>query len=222
MDVDGARFAVALPALRELTTSVDADLLAGDAASGGIDMQAWASSAASALLNRTLNQMPKQVWDEDPAAISDEYRALLTPEAVGAAVSEQLSRVELSVLSPCATLDGRLFNVARVAAARPAGAWRRATPRSFRPEMCFGSITTSAPAETRPSCSSPTSTCPRGSRRLTFTSSSSRSALTTAGTAWTRRSTSGERAGSRRERPISSRTGSKASPFSPRRSTIRL
>jgi multiple sugar transport system permease protein len=121
-EADAARFAAALPALRTLTTSIARSALPQPPPP--VDSQVWASSAASVLLNRTLNRMPKQVWEQEAVAVSDEYRALLTPEAVSAAVSEQLSRVELSVLTLRA-LDGRLFNVA---SSRSGGAaWRVAS-----------------------------------------------------------------------------------------------
>src|SRR5260370_37843311 len=55
--------------------------------------------------------MPRQVWGESPEALPDRYRALLTPEAVGAAVSDQLSRLELSALT-LQVLDGRFFKLA--------------------------------------------------------------------------------------------------------------
>lgn len=122
-EADAARFAAALPALRTLTTSIAQSALP-QPPPPSVDLQVWASSAASVLLNRTLNRMPKQVWEQEAAAVSDEYRALLTPEAVNAAVSDQLSRVELSVLTLRA-LDGRLFNVASTRGG--AAAWRVAS-----------------------------------------------------------------------------------------------
>src|ERR1700733_1472206 len=79
-----ARFAAALPALRTLTTSIARSALP-QPAPPSVDPQVWASSAASVLLNRTLNRMPKQVWEQEAVAVSDEYRALLTPETVSAA-----------------------------------------------------------------------------------------------------------------------------------------
>ena len=108
-DVDEARFAAVLPTLQDLTMSIALSSLPS-ALPASVDPQAWASSTASALLNRTLNQMPKQVWREGEPAVSTAYRALLTPEVVRAAISEQLLRVELSALT-LRTLDGRLFNV---------------------------------------------------------------------------------------------------------------
>jgi multiple sugar transport system permease protein len=128
-DVDPARFAAVLPALRALTTAtVRADLPAE--LPPFVDAAAWASSAASDLLNRALNQMPKQVWGEGDDAVLREYRALLSADAVAAAVWGQLSRVELSALTLHA-LDGRLFDLAGRDGAR---GWRVASgPASLVP-----------------------------------------------------------------------------------------
>jgi multiple sugar transport system permease protein len=88
-----------------------------------VDGTGWASSAASDLLNRALNQMPKQVWAEGDDAVLQEYRPLLTSDAVTAAVWGQLSRVELSPLT-LHVLDGRLFDLANRNGAR---GWRVAS-----------------------------------------------------------------------------------------------
>jgi multiple sugar transport system permease protein len=109
-DVDAARFAETLPSLRELTTSAVLSALPAQRPPG-VDGSAWASSAASVLLNRTIARMPRQAWAQEAGAISEQYRSLLSPDAVRAAVYEQLSRIELSALS-LRSLDGRLFNVA--------------------------------------------------------------------------------------------------------------
>jgi multiple sugar transport system permease protein len=110
VEVDPARFESSLPALRQLTTSLTGSALPGSPPPS-VDVQAWAASASSVLLNRTVNRLPRQVWDRGPEAVSEEYRTLLTPEAVRDAVSDQLSRVELSALA-LRSLDGRVFNVA--------------------------------------------------------------------------------------------------------------
>jgi multiple sugar transport system permease protein len=108
-DVDPVRFAEILPALREIsTTIVESGLPAHPPPS--VDARAWVSSAAEALLGRTLGQMPRQVWGEGVDAVSRQYRDLVTPEAVGQALSGQLSRVELSALTLRA-LDGHLFDL---------------------------------------------------------------------------------------------------------------
>jgi multiple sugar transport system permease protein len=109
-DVEATRFAAALPALRQVAVSTVLSNLPPDPPPS-VDSQAWASSAASVLLSRTINQMPRQVWEEGVEAISDQYHSLLTSEAASAAVSDQLSRFELSALT-LRTLDGRLFTVA--------------------------------------------------------------------------------------------------------------
>ena len=75
-----------------------------------VDRTAWASSAASMLMSRVLPRMPRQIWREDSPAVRQQYRQLLTPELVGAAISDQLARVELSALTLHA-LDGRQFKL---------------------------------------------------------------------------------------------------------------
>jgi multiple sugar transport system permease protein len=122
VDVDPARFAAVLPHLRQLTVSMALSELAARPVSS-VDPQEWALAAASSLLNQTLNQMPRQTWDAGGDAVAREYRALLSPDAVSAAVSAQLSRLELSTLTLRA-LDGRLFNVA---VTRGDSSWRVAS-----------------------------------------------------------------------------------------------
>src|SRR5258708_3176478 len=86
VDVDAARFSALLPVLRQLTLSaVSAGLPARTPAS--VDADLWASSAAPVLLNRSLAQMPRQVWDESAPAVADRYRALLGPDAGAPAIS---------------------------------------------------------------------------------------------------------------------------------------
>ncbi|MEA2698856.1 MAG: multiple sugar transport system permease protein [Myxococcales bacterium] len=118
-DVDATRFAAALPDLRDAArTTVEAAMPADVPAS--IDRQRWLTSAAAALMNRALAQMPRQTWDEAGPAAVDRFRELLTPEATKQALSDQLSRLELSALT-LRTLDGRLF---KLAAAGDAAGWR--------------------------------------------------------------------------------------------------
>jgi multiple sugar transport system permease protein len=122
LDVDPARFAAALPSLRELTISIALSELVSHPTP--VDAQAWAVASASSLLNRGLRQITRQAWEHGPEAVSREYRELLTPEVVRAEVSAQLCRVELSTLTLRA-LDGHLFTIAS-----PAGgsiAWRVAS-----------------------------------------------------------------------------------------------
>ncbi len=109
-DLEAPRLAAILPTLRQLTTSMALSALPKEIPPS-VDANRWASSAASALLSRTFAQMPRQVWDERPDVVTERYRAVLTPEAIGAAVSDQLSRVELSALT-LQVLDGRLFKLA--------------------------------------------------------------------------------------------------------------
>jgi multiple sugar transport system permease protein len=109
-DVDAARFQIMLPTLRQLTTSIVSSALPKEVPAS-VDANEWASSAASALLSRAFAQMPKQAWNEGTEVVIARYRALLTPEAVAAAVSDQLSRSELSALT-LQLLDGRLFKLA--------------------------------------------------------------------------------------------------------------
>jgi multiple sugar transport system permease protein len=108
-DVDPTRFAAALPALRDLTSATVLGRLP-PSPPGNVDARAWASSAASALLNHALAQVPKQVWAEGTEAALREYEVRLTPEAVSGALSDQLARVELSPLT-LRSVDGHLFNV---------------------------------------------------------------------------------------------------------------
>jgi multiple sugar transport system permease protein len=108
-DVPAASFAAALPELRELTTSAVSASLPKEMPPS-ISPDRWAASAVSVLLNRALGRMPKQVWDEGATAVATRYRQLLTPEAVAAAISDQLARLELSALM-LRTIDGHLFKL---------------------------------------------------------------------------------------------------------------
>jgi multiple sugar transport system permease protein len=118
-DVDASRFAATLPALRSLTASIASSALPPQTPPL-VDRDRWASSAASALLERTVAQLPKQAWDEGDDSLAARYRAHLTPEIVAAAIADQLSRVELSSLTLVA-LDGRQFKL--VSGGDPGG-WR--------------------------------------------------------------------------------------------------
>jgi len=108
-DAPVALFSAVVPALRDMARSATyAGLPSGPAS---IDRAAWASSSASVLLNRTISRMPKQVWTQDAPAVLEQYRQLLTPDAVGAAIADQLSRFELSALT-LRTLDGHTMSLA--------------------------------------------------------------------------------------------------------------
>jgi len=109
-EIEAPRIEAVLPTLRQFTRSMALSALP-TAIPPSVDPNRWASSAASALISRMLAQMPKQGWDESPDAAIKLYGALLTPEAVRAAVSDQLSRVELSTLT-LQVLDGRFFKLA--------------------------------------------------------------------------------------------------------------
>jgi multiple sugar transport system permease protein len=126
MDVDAERFARTLPVLREITTSAVTASLPADSPPS-VDARAWGASAATVLLDRTLAQMPRQTWERGAEAVSEQYRALLTPAGVHAAIDDQLSRVELSALT-LHTLDGRLFDVGRDREHAPG--WRVASGRA--------------------------------------------------------------------------------------------
>src|SRR5580704_10586102 len=76
-----------------------------------VDGAAWASSAAVALVSRTIIQLPRQTWHDGDDVVSEKVRALFTPEAVATAVSGQLSQLEISALT-LSTTDGKLFTLA--------------------------------------------------------------------------------------------------------------
>jgi ABC-type glycerol-3-phosphate transport system permease component len=109
-DVDPSRFAALLPKLRDLAASAVRAGLPPDAPRS-IDADRWVASAASLLVNRAVAQLPKQLWLESPDRVPERFQEHLTPEAVKAALSDQLCRLELSPLT-LRTLDGRLFKLA--------------------------------------------------------------------------------------------------------------
>jgi multiple sugar transport system permease protein len=116
IDVDASRFREVLPRLRE--TAFDLTLGAlPKPLPPAVDASAWASSAAAALLSHTIAQFPRQAWSEADDAVTEKVRALFTSEAVATAVSDQLSRLQLSTLT-LAALDGRLFTLALAGDAR--------------------------------------------------------------------------------------------------------
>lgn len=108
-DAPAPQFSAALPALREMTRAATTAALPGGLPS--IDRERWASSAASMLLGRTVGRLPKQVWTGDTSALLEQYRQLLTPDAISGAIADQLSRLELSALT-LRTLDGHTISLA--------------------------------------------------------------------------------------------------------------
>ncbi len=107
--VSASQFLASLPKLRDLTIAAVARSLPRDLPSS-VSRETWTSSATSLLLGRTVNRMSKQVWDEGTDNVVERYAQLLTPDAVGSAISDQLARFELSALS-LRTLDGRIFKL---------------------------------------------------------------------------------------------------------------
>ena len=128
-----------------------------------IDADNWTVSAASVLLNRTLAQLPKQVWDESSEQVISRFRELLTPEAATTALSDQLCRFELSVPT-MRTLDGRLFKLAS-SVDSGGGASLRAPHRSCPPDAARPIIALRAGMP--PSCSLTSLRCRLPSRRPT-------------------------------------------------------
>jgi multiple sugar transport system permease protein len=108
-DVSAAQWSALEGALWELTLSAVGPNLPSQMPPS-VDRLDWTSSAASMLMRRVLPRMPRQIWLEDSAAVLQEYRQFLTPELIGAAISNQLARVELSALTLHA-LDGRQFKL---------------------------------------------------------------------------------------------------------------
>ena len=109
-DVDPSRFASLLPKLREMSRAAVLSNLPREVPPS-IDREGWVSSAASALLSRALAQTPKQVFDEPADVAARRFGEQLTPDASRLALTDQLSRLELSALT-LRTLDGRLFKLA--------------------------------------------------------------------------------------------------------------
>jgi multiple sugar transport system permease protein len=117
VDVDASRFREVLPRLREAAFDLTMSALPNPLPPA-VDASAWASSAAAALLSHTIAQFPRQAWSEADDAVTEKVRGLLTSEAVATAVSDQLSRLQLSTLT-LATHDGRLFTLAVAGDASP-------------------------------------------------------------------------------------------------------
>jgi multiple sugar transport system permease protein len=109
-ELDPARFAAALPALREQAAAVVRANVPKDVP-GAIDVDRWVASASSAVLSRGLAQLPRQLWDEGADRLHQRFGEYLTPEAASTALSDQLCRFELSPLT-LRTLDGRLYKLA--------------------------------------------------------------------------------------------------------------
>jgi multiple sugar transport system permease protein len=111
-DAPAAEFEAVLPALQELTTRTMRSGI-GASVPPSIDRERWIASASSVLLNRLLARVPTSAWSAGANGdqVRDAYVQLLTPEAIGAAISDQLSRLELSALT-LRTLDGHTFSLA--------------------------------------------------------------------------------------------------------------
>jgi len=118
-DVDPTRFRELLPRLRETAAELTRAALPTPVPPA-VDGAAWASSAAVALVSRTIIQLPRQTWHDGDDVVSEKVRALFTPEAVATAVSGQLSQLEISALT-LSTTDGKLFTLAE---AGDASGWR--------------------------------------------------------------------------------------------------
>lgn len=118
-DVDPTRFRELLPRLRETAAELTRAALPTPVPPA-VDGAAWASSAAMALVSRTIVQLPRQAWREGDDVVTEKVRALFTPEAVATAVSGQLSQLEISALT-LSTTDGKLFTLAE---AGDASRWR--------------------------------------------------------------------------------------------------
>jgi ABC-type glycerol-3-phosphate transport system permease component len=118
-ELDPARFAAALPALREQAAAAVRANVPKDVPAS-VDVDRWVASAASALVERGVSQLPKQLWDEGGERLAQRFAEYLAPDAVGAALSNQLCRFELSPLT-LRTLDGRLYKL------EASGGWRVAS-----------------------------------------------------------------------------------------------
>jgi multiple sugar transport system permease protein len=118
-DVDPTRFRAILPRLRAMAADLTRTALP-QPMPPAVDTAAWASSAAAALVSRTIVQFPRQAWREGDDVVTEKVRALFTPEAVATAVSDQLSQLQISALT-LTTNDGKVFVLA---AAGDASRWR--------------------------------------------------------------------------------------------------
>ncbi|MBA2482566.1 MAG: ABC transporter permease subunit [Planctomycetes bacterium] len=96
------------PALRSLTT----DAVALSATAEPVDRPAWIAGASARLLAQTCAKLPKAAWTSPREEALADYRALLTPEAVAAALDDRLARLELRGLQ-LRTLDGHIISCAQ-------------------------------------------------------------------------------------------------------------
>ncbi len=118
-DVDPTRFRELLPRLRETAVELTRAALPKQMPPA-VDGAAWASSAAAALVSRTLVQLPRQAWRDGDGVVTEKVRALFTPEAIATAVADQLSQLQISALT-LSTTDGKIFTLAE---AGDASRWR--------------------------------------------------------------------------------------------------
>jgi multiple sugar transport system permease protein len=141
-EVSPERFRAVLPKLRDAAFALARAALPPSPPEG-VDADQWASSSADALLSRSIAQLGKQSWNDTDRAIVEKVGAFLTPDVVEAAVSDQLSRLQLSAIS-LTTLDGRTFTLTQGgdAASWQVGASRAAVVSvgdSVRIDYRFGS-----------------------------------------------------------------------------------
>src|SRR5580704_112685 len=74
-DVDPTRFRELLPRLRETAAELTRAALPTPVPPA-VDGAAWASSAAVALVSRTIIQLPRQTWHDGDDVVSEKVRAL--------------------------------------------------------------------------------------------------------------------------------------------------
>ena len=88
-----------------------------------VDRSAWAASAASVLFARAIAQIPRQAWNDEAPTLSTRVAALGSEDAVAAALSDRLARVELGSLT-LRTRDGHIHDIA---SGQSAAEWRVAS-----------------------------------------------------------------------------------------------
>jgi multiple sugar transport system permease protein len=98
------------PALRAATRAAVAAAATGEP----VDRDAWTDAAAAHLLGQAVAKLPTALWSGAPEALTAAYAALLTPDAVAAALDDRLARLELRGLQ-LRTLDGHIVTCAHKA-----------------------------------------------------------------------------------------------------------
>ena len=104
-EVDPSTWNAALPLLRERTLRAAADLSQPGNVPGHPD------AAASLLLSRLIPRISRSTWEAGPQQVADAYQALLTRDAIAAAMDDRLAAVELRGLQ-IRSLDADVFNIA--------------------------------------------------------------------------------------------------------------